>query len=482
MKKIKMALGLATAAMSFGVITTNASAIEVDAPISELPESVYTVVGPSYFTLSGIDIDALYESNINVYVENPEVADFIKSEYGGGYYGYGSEEPANFMNCVDNYTCLQGKKNGETDIVIEEDDVEVKRVHVKSVTLNLNPLNYLSSGKTYNLSGSISGADNSILSLDHVYTPSGKVQISQTGARSYRISSIKDIDQGKVAYAAWKVGDEIVGGGTNYNIIRINAETSELETITRSLFDTLHNDGWNYGQKLMNGEDLPNFRTLNGALLYVHHPGEVYNAFMAGTANTRYDARLVDIDEAEYSDAIKAEIEANLPEGAKAFKFGGIKAQIFFVQEEVRSLAKSGASGSSAGELLIADVLDFGTGDAPEITIDVSDVETASTNFKRSWYVVMRKADGTYETISAEYDEVTKTVKFRSAVSGDYVLGYVDEVETPLVPNTGAMPKQFVMTATVSAIPFMVVAFFVSSAYIKKRKSTRLAKKHYHFE
>ncbi len=480
MKKSKFIIGLATAAIATGITTaSNASALDTDVSISELPDSVYTVVGPTYFTVSDMDIDALYEDNVTVTVADPTVADFISAD-GSPFRASSSVEPMNIMDCYYKYQCLQGKKNGTTDIIIKEDDVETKRIRVTSVTLNVNPINYVSSGETFNLTGSITGADNNLLGIKAVATPSSKVQINQTGPRSISITSIKNIDQGKVAYTIWKVGDQEVGGGTNFNIMIIdaydnvdpNGSNKQLLTDTvKALFDTLHNNGWSYGQKLMNGEDLPGLIVMNGVKMNVYHPGDNYMAFLPGPAGSKHTIYLNKNENAEYTDEQDSDLKGKLPEGSKAISsISGVYANIFSVTPDQTTL--------------IATVYDFGENVINVPVAAPKNLKPLMEGYKRTWYVSFKSMDGTYEILEAKYNAETGVIDFDTTKAGDYVIGYVDEPinETPKVPNTGVALMQKTATAIATISPLVIVTFISISVAAKKREGNKLAKKHNHFE
>ena len=488
MKKQKIIAGLATVALASSLMSTGANALKLPYldSVSELPDELYTVVGPNYFTISNIESDELYDGNHYAYIEDTDVADFIRNEFGG----WPTDENAapSIMDCTGDYTCIQGKKKGETNIVIEENGDVVKRIHLTSGTFTPEYSKYVPSGVLYEGTGELSGIDNNLLTLDSVYTPSGKVQITKTGARSLKITSNETLDQGKVAYGVWKIGDQYIGGGTTYNIIMVevndnvstnNANRDLLAYTTTSIFETIAFDPWNYGEKLMNGIDLPNLTVANGAVIDITHPGanEYWVAYMPGMPGSKYVVNLDFVKEGEEVEELEKVEEkkvvtkkatvGELPEGATTVATGKIKADVWsvapnmFNQEEIYTT-------------FIGDIVDFNS----DITVTINDVEVEEreANHVRNWYVSLTDTNGKTELIEADFDEKAKTLTFKTSKVGTYSYGFTDEF-VPVVPDTGMAPQKVAMVATATFAPLAVLTFIAFGIRNRKKASGKLAKK-----
>ena len=498
MKNKRIALGLSVIALAASISSANVSAnsglpaptidwnIDYNTPLSEIPDELYTVVGPNYFTFSNLDIEELYADNITVSVADTSIADFVMSPYGSGGMVAGAGEAATIASCTYKLACLQGKKNGKTEIIIEEDGEEIRRIGLTSATLTTpDTLNYLPSGATYDGTGSLNGASNDLLKLDTVYTPSGKAHINITGDRSFRITSNEVIDQGKVAYAIWKIGDQYIGGGTTYNIVMIEAnDRASLDNQNKdylmntaiSVFTKITTDGWTYSQSLMNGNDLPEFKTTNGSILHIYHPGDNFFAFMPGYRGSKHVINLDANEKNDLEEAEKTTLSAKLPEGAKSVGYGELLSELYSV---ISNSDTPGERGSGDITTRIGRVNQFG--EAVQVSIEVPEVEAVKKNFERKWYVAITSYDGTSEIIEATYDESNHRLNFTAKKMGNFAYGYVDKVITPLVPDTGILSTKSMMTAVATFVPLTLVAFGAVAIKAKKHGDHKKAKRHNHF-
>ena len=477
-KKQAVIAGFATMALAACVSAGNVNAIERDVygSIDNLPDELYTLVGPMYFTFSSIESDELYDGNHYAYIEDTDIADFLVSPFGGGM-AMDENMPPTIMECTDNYACIQGKKAGETNLIIEEDGEVVKRIHLVSGTFAPEYAKYIPSGVTYEGSGELTGIDNDLLKLVSVYTPSSKVQISKTGTRSLKITSNDTLDQGKVACGIWKIGNQYIGGGTNYNIIMVevndeaslnNANRDLLAFTTTSIFETIAYDPWNYGEKLMNGIDLPDLTVANGSKINIIHPGEneYWVAYMPGFPGSKYTIDLELINEDHFKDGYAEELKENLPEKATSVSAGAIHVEVNSVSPTFNS--------EDPTTIYIGEVVEF----SDDITVTIQNVEVPElkAGYTRTWNVAFTDYEGETEVIDAEYDSEAKTLTFKTSKVGDFAFGYYDEF-IPLVPDTGSALEKVAKTAAVSFLPLIALTGVAFGIRNRKKASHKLAKK-----
>jgi hypothetical protein len=480
-------MGLAAAPLLTSLLFTNANVnalVDYDTPIEDLPDQLYTVVGPQYFTLSNLEISEIYDSGEKyVYIEDTDVADFITSPFGGMHYEEG--QPLMIMNCDWQYACIQGKKTGSTNLVVYDDNrgEVVKTIRLTSVELDPHYMSDIPAGYDFEYTGSITGADNSLLTVDSFSMVSDGVRATKTGDRSFKITSPRTIDAGLMAGVNWKIGDQIVGGGTMYNIIMIEAndEVSKdganknlLAFTTSSIFETIANDPWNYSEKLMNGIDLPNLKVENGSTVNVYHPGdqERWVTYMPGFPGSKYVINLSFVDKSDLTSDEEELLSSKLPSSATYVGYGAI-------ESEVWSVSPSMNDSENILTTYVGEVVEFS--DKITVTVDAGEFEKVAKNYTRKWCVAVIDRAMRSEVVDATYDEETNTITFETSKLGGFAFGYADTKNAPLVPNTGSLPVAGTV-AVATFIPLMTLAGFAFIARSKKHADKKLAKEIKHFE
>jgi hypothetical protein len=454
-----------------------------------VPDTVYTVVGPDYFTY----VDYWVEEGETFRIADTSVADFYQydgpSPKASGKsapslkVGYGG--PISPFYCYGKYECIQGKKIGTTEIIHEKDGVEIERMPLTSVKLNPGANIMINRGETITGTGAIEGADNNLLHLEEVGARDGSAAV-KTGERSYTVISANDTYMFRdVAHLVWMIGDQEVGGGTFFRSLNTSAvdnvyHSAENEALLSEILKDIYlqintNHDIYYGQ----------------TFTIVASDGTV-----AHFNNLRYDEEpssvriSLDIDETKPAEVTKDQLTSELPNGTKGVKFTNIKANICECFKESGEIIRVQSNNVGYGGEAVED--DEECEKAAEITqlgqdldmaISVENVAGVKAGYARKWYVT-RDNNGVIERIEATYDEETKTIHFKSNGLGFYAYGYVDEKinNVPGVPNTGIAPQKIIATAAVTITPLIVIAFVSFTVREKNRKANKLAKKHNHFE
>ncbi len=469
-------------------------------------EMIYTTVGPDFYTITK---DALNYSDVSrIYIEDTSVADFYDESW----------------DCSEEYSCIQGKKTGETEIVVERTDNETLYLPLKSVKLNTNKYYVQDNRTTIERTATLTGAGNSLLSIYEVEDDeAGDATLEQTGTASYRISS-NNIENENTFDITWKIGEQIVGGGTEIVLRPIEAHdkishNSENEKILReavvSLIEanedvtslsyngTISDEAGNvaYGRKYTDSElrdFLNNVRTGApygvGAIMDIseydpktdNREEEVYKMVFGDkeVSGVHYMTAYIGIGNC-----------VNLVSGADYLKrddYEDMYTSIASYDEESGRVCMNAARVEKLAKPLT-------------YTLKTDDVEPVKEGFKRTWYVYLPDytiapgpdVDHAFNVVDSVYDEENNTLSFKSEYPAEFAYAYVDsEIEaepeegpeekpkddTPAVPNTGIAPTKVVSTAVTTFLPLMAIIGFAFIVRNKKKASNKLAKKHNHFE
>ena len=465
--KKKVIAGVAALALIGGItpaLTNNTYAADLADDTEE--ETVYTTIGPRYYTYVDDILGYYKNNNYDISIADTSVADFYTER------------------CYTDYACLQGKKIGSTEIVLEKDGEDTLYIPVQSVELTPEAISLKKIGEKFSVTGSINGADDSLLTI---YDVGGwGVEARQTGERSVYIDSSNTSGQGS-AEINWMIGNQYVGGGTNYAFMAIEGIDNVFhiseneEVIERAVIDFVTSSF----------SDTP--REMPSDSIFVTQEGNVFR-FAMSDDNTYYGPMeklqgSLDFYDASLSESTKDKLASELPKGVKGVKYKDIKV---FVKEYFR---QGGGGEAAALNSLVAMPVNNNGGNMTigyfeslveplTMAIDVSNVKAVKDGYTRKWYVT-RDNNGTIEKVDATYDEDSDTIRFATNIFGLYAYGYVDEKESapaPLVPNTGIAPKQIATTAVATILPLLGIAGVAFMIRSKKRTDNKLAKKHNHFE
>ena len=475
--KKKLLLGTLALALVGGTAPALINKTHAVAPIP----TMYTTVGPEYFTVT----DFSNNSDVTFRIADTSVADFYygrggsieKSAGAAAIAKDGPSYPIDSHICrYNNYGCIQGKKIGSTEIIVEADGEEITRIPLVSVKLSPDAYGYIKPGNTITGTGTIEGADNSLLKL-YKASSSNEEYISavKTGDRGFTIATTSD-SIWEEAWLIWQIGDQYVGGGTYYNILPINAtdnlyhsteNEAKLEFALFNILNQLNMNGANPGT-VVHGDD-------GSELLFEPESGTSGIASSFGVA--------LDSERAKLAEATKDDLASGFPEGAKGIKFEDVKADFtlcFDSSEEVLRLVPSEVVNNNTNCYYMGKFTKLGQD--LDMAISVENVAGVKAGYARKWYVT-RDNNGVIERIEATYDEETKTIHFKSNGLGFYAYGYVDEKinDVPGVPNTGAKPMQQIATAVATIMPITTAIIFSSVLAIKKRTAKKMAKKFNHF-
>ena len=452
-------------------LINNSYAAETN-PYYDPDETIFAAVGPYYATSVYEELRYYRQNDYNIRITDTDVADFYESD---GLFDCGYLE------------CIQGKKIGDTEIVLKKLGEETIHIPVRSV--ELTPKAYIAEelGGQISITGSLNGADDSLLAIEDV-GKNGNVTISRTGQRSISIRSFDDEDTfASSAIILWKIGNQ---------------------TVTATFCVFARAEGVDNVYHLPENEEI-----LKKAAINVLVSAEIFGAEYPGEAVTTIDGSVfrfentdgdggsvvklqgaLDLNGASASESTKNKLKEKLPDNIKdvTFKDITISVNIFTKREQFIPIGPVVGSvvGSqeSLGQSSATDDDDIhlighyeSLSEPITMVIDVSDTTEVANGYTRKWYVT-RDNNGTIERIEASYDKSTKTIRFSTNIFGLHAYGYVDEKAAPLVPDTGMAPQKVAMVATATFAPLAVLTLGAFIAKNKKKASNKLAKKHNHFE
>ena len=465
---------------------------------------IYTTVGPYYFTESGLDLDDIHNNDATVSIADTSIADFYYGGNGGevtlnsvkggesSKKGAPSYHVLPYDYCDDMYACIQGKKIGETEIIISRDGEEDIHIPLKSVELTPKAHNNSGFGNTIKATGELNGASNDLLVLQDAYSDDSSVDVSTSG-RSFTITS-RAGESAWNAYAEliWTIGNQTVGGGTYYTISNINAvdkifgdKTNEslLFDATVSLIDTV------YGDNTGKYEGFQNFYN------EVMSDGSIANIYLGGESVTKSAKKVAVVparrgylteltaSDSELSESDRSALTSKLPKNTQVTNFADIRAYVYDFYtysggggNEQRSVTIP--EDDEIEKYLIAEFVKLSK--KMTLTFEAPEVPAVKKGYTRKWYATY-KLNGEVKKIDVEYDEKTNTLRLTTDVFGDFAFGYVDEF-VPLTPNTGSTMPKVIAVATATFVPLVAIAGAAFVIRTKKRAAHQLAKKHNHFE
>jgi len=450
---------------------------------------IYTTVGPHYFTLAGLDY--YVNEGATMYIEDTSVADFYT---GGGekLIGDGPSFNAEATNLpvatdllrvakdpdedeyrpIDNYicgneeyACLQGKKIGETEIIVEQNGRVVNRIPLISV--NFSPEYYVIElgNSVINGEGSIEGADNDLLVLRNILADDG-ARGTITGQRSFTIDTTGQNYSYYQIMLVWTIGNQRVGGGTCYETGNLVAEDliADSKDVEAGLIDSLLDI---YRATEVNG--------LYGAIVE-GDKGAIIEWNDGWSWSASYFKATLDLEETNLSSSKQTKFINSLPKEASTPEFGRLRAKVYFCYEDSgheRAMEEPVHEGCvEEGELIRLS-------EKTNITINVPDAPALKSGYTRTYYVAIEN-DGKIENVEGKYDEKTKTFTFSTNLIGNFAYSYTDEF-VPVVPDTGSIEK-ITKTAAITFLPLMTLAMIAFGIRNKKKATNKLAKKHNHFE
>jgi hypothetical protein len=500
MKSIHTPLGLIRAnkkivagATALTLVGSIAPALILNSNAAATP--VYTTVGPDFFTVIGYDITD--SSTMRAYIEDTSIADFYDEDW----------------RCSTEYSCLQGKKTGSTRIVIENYQNETTYIPLTSVKLDSNTYYVQDNRTTVSRTGSITGANNSLLTIDSIDDDeAGAASIEQTGAASYRISS-DDIENENTFSITWKIGDQEVGGGTEVALKPIEAhdlvshdEKNEeiLRKATVSLIEA--------NEEVTSLSYYGQIEDKIGNIAYGHNfdDTDLYNF----THNTRTGApyaigatlsmdEYIPASENSYNDTkelVFGDKEVKDAHFYNLYSYIGNCVDLISGADYVNSLDKRRAIATydnESGRVCMNASQIEALAEPITITLD-TDAEPVEDGFERTWYTYVPKYDEGHDfvEIPSTYNEEDGTISFSTKNLEAFAIGYIDtekeeeptvepvdepKEDTPKAPNTGSMSK-VATTAVATFLPLMMIVGLAFIARAKKHSSSKLAKKINHFE
>ena len=554
----KIVAGAAALALVGGITPTlilNTNAYEA---ANNADDIVFTTVGPNYFTNSGLDLDAIYDDGAEVHIEDTSVADFYMREGGSlqaeginlrdskvqvdfdtvelnldsltreSYLSnYDYDGPIWYDYCNTQYACIQGKKVGETNIVIEREGKDDIRIPLKSVELTPKAMTVAVLGKTISGTGSLKGADNSYLRIRESYRDDD-VAIALNGDRGYTILSSKDANSSYSPYAEliWTIGNQTVGGGTEFRFMPIEAKDlvfgsteneDALVDATAKLFEAIYSDDGTIMNTVYNGRDALNVQLEDGSIANIFGRESSPRKAESGTPMTRVKAGTaareiaapsrgylteLTTEEAIISKAEETRLNSKLPKNTTVVNYENVKATVYRFYRYSNNAEKGIKVDAMVApentpyedydieKYSIAEFTKLGK--KATISLEAPEVEPVEAGKTRKWYATYNN-NGQIERVDVDYDAETNTFTLKTNVFGNYALGYVDtddtpaaddkKSDTPKVPDTGIAPEKVVTTAIATFVPLAslaVIAFITRE--VKKKTSNKLAKKFNHFE
>ena len=467
--KKKLLLGALALTLVGGTAPALVNKTHAAAPI----QTMYTTVGPAYYTTT----DFADDSGLSYRIADTSVADFFDA--GGGKKGVapaGVEAyPISERACyVSIYGCIQGKKIGSTEIIVERDGEEISHIPLVSVELFPRASSFINAGETITGTGSIKGADNNLLKLVSASSYYDDIVAAKTGDRSFTIATTSDNYHFLAAELSWQIGNQRVGGGTNYlsfpvkatdNIFHSAENEAKLAAIAFQILATTFDASSYEGGPI----------TLEDGSIFIPIQRD---PILVGDRSTLEIT--LDLEETTPAEDFKDELTSGFLDGTKGIKFAQTKADLTLCTINSGPVERSVSSDDTECYLI-------GTytqlGQELDMTLSVENVAGVKAGYARKWYVT-RDNNGVIERLEATYDEETGTIHFKSNGLGFYAYGYVDEKinNVPGVPNTGARPMQQIATAVATVMPITAVIIFGSVLAIKKRAAKKMAKKFNHFD
>jgi len=465
---------------------------------SHAEEAIYTTVGPDFYTIMNNALD--YYDVSRIYIEDTSIADWYDESW----------------ECEAEYSCIQGKTVGETEIVVVRNTESNLYIPLKSVQLNSKAYYAHDNRSTVERTASLTGASNSLLSIyDWDDYGDGNGEFTRTGAASYRISS-NNIENENDFYITWQIGNQLVGGGTEvllapfegHDLISHNEENEEiLKNAAVSLIEenedvtSLSYDGWVEDSKgnsaysvTFTDDELRNFlNNVRTGAPYARGATLMADEYIPESAADKQETINMVFEE-DVTDARFLTTYAHigncvsLLSGADYFNDLDPEDGIATYDEKSGRVCMNAAYIEELAEPVT-------------ISLDTDFAEPVEDGFERTWYVyenIIRKAVSgpRFTPVEFTYNEENDTLDFETTVFGAVAYGYIDkEVEdepvdeptdepkedTPAVPNTGSTDK-VVTTAVATFLPLMAIAAFSFVARAKKRAANKLAKKFNHFE
>jgi hypothetical protein len=554
--KKKVVAGAAALALVGGIapaLVNATHAVEPGLAVAEptMPSTLYTTVGPYYFTSTPIpNFYDVYDDDLTIYVEDTSVADFYNGSYSNGSPKViekkttledmtlsGTElskgkallpGPGMYIDAYDcedsRYLCLQGKKVGETRIVIRRDGEAPKYVTLKSGKLSPKAYTILASGTSITETASIEGIDDELLQIGNAY--GRNVSITAKGDRQFTLTSSNfgTTMSRTSAELVWTLGNQLVGGGTYYSFLPIEAEDKisgleenehKIANSTASMIETIYEHADDLAYYFMNGEDIYNFSVNDGSIVNIYNSAmnggiEKEVTWKSSSSNSKnatspepflggnYAVELVAKD-TKLAEVTKDELASKLPGKVKGVKFNTLEANIYLLRYMDHAVAAEElvtivGRTRAAGSLEAADLDDYGVekikyadfsklGNAVAVSIDVSSDEPVAKGYTRKYYVAVQGSNGTVTTVdNVVYDKKSGKLSFYASDLGNYVYGYVDTKTAPSVPNTGAAPVNTVATAAATILPLIALAGVAMIVRTKKHADKKLAKKFNNFE
>lgn len=459
---------------------------------------IYTTVGPDFFTIIGYNVAD--SDTYNVYVEDTSIADFYDEDW----------------RCSEDYSCLQGKKTGRTNIVIERRNNSNVYIPLTSVTLNSNAYYVQDNRTTVERTASITGASSDLLTIyDIEDDEAGNGNIERTGSTSYRISS-NDIDNENTFDITWHIGDQEVGGGTEivlkpfeaHDLISHNEANEEvLRKATVSLVEA------NEDVTSLSYSGYIEDRAGNIASGRIFGDDDLYNfTHNTGTTSPYAIGATMTMDEYLPESENEYNLTVNQVFGNKevtdarfftSFAHVGNCVSLYSGADYVTRLDPYDAIATYDDEsgrvCMNASVIEE-LAEPVTITLDTA-VKPVKDGYERTWFVYQAGSNTMrFSEIPSTYDEDDETISFETTVFGNFAIGFTDtekedeptdepvdeptdepKEDTPAVPNTGSSSK-VLTTAVATFLPLMMIAGLSFIARAKKRSANKLAKKHNHFE
>jgi hypothetical protein len=488
--------GAATLALVGGIAPALINNTFAEGSFVLLRESLYTTVGPDYFTR--IDLDGITDQDYDIDIEIADTS--VATRYYGQDSSYGRKADVSDKKgkkryidsdycSYDEVLCLQGKKIGNTDITIY---VNGNAYYYNLVSVKLTPeaLNVGAFGDSFSGAATIEGADESLLTLDD-YENWGNAYVSISGSRgtNYRINSDRYSSNNSSYYGDvelnWKIGNQYVGGGTYFEFIPLvvtnNIDDSEetdalLKNEALSLFKSLWSDPELYDSSYIN---VDNYETETGALVNIHFSPRNVNG------PTDHYEITAGVEDAELSSTTKNKLAEKLPGKVSDIKYkkvsvaGDLYYYYYNGAQSQLNLDAPAMAPIDIRKIEMGEFTKFST--SLNIALNVSDAPVVKDGYTRKYYVAMENGNKV-ELVDAKYNEKTNTLSFDTQYFGNFAYGYVDEKKAPVVPNTGTAPKQVAMVATATFAPLALIALGAVIARNKKKATKKLSKKLSHFE
>lgn len=458
---------------------------------------IYTTVGPDFFTIIGYNVADSDTSR--VYVEDTSIADFYDEDW----------------RCSEDYSCLQGKKTGRTNIVVERNNNDNVYIPLTSVTLNSNAYYAQDNRTTVERTASITGASNDLLTIYSIENDeAGSGSIERTGSTSYRISS-NDIDNENTFDITWHIGDQEVGGGTE--IVLRPFEAHDLISHNEANEDVLRKAA----VSLVEANEEVTSLSYSGPI--EDRAGNIASGNVFDDDDLRNFTNNTDTT-SPYAIGATMTVDEYLPESEDEYNY---TVNQVFGDKEVTGARFFTPYAHVGNCVSLSSGADYVTGLDPydaiavyddesgrvcmnaseikelaepvTITLDTA-VKPVKDGYERTWFVYQADDRFNFSEIDSTYDENEETISFETTTFTNFAVGFADteikdeptdeptdgptdepKEDTPAVPNTGSSSK-VLTTAVATFLPLMMIAGLSFIARAKKRSANKLAKKHNHFE